>query len=206
MEYSSSSKHLVTFLLTTLLITSHQIYSTTASRNLQAKTNTEFIRTSCVGTTYPKLCFSSLSTHASTIKTSPQLLASTALSVTLSSAKTTSSVMVKLSSSHGLKPREVEAMKDCIDELSDSVDELKQSMGEMSQLGKGNSADFKLMINDIQTWVSAALTDENTCTDGFEDKSMNGNLKTVVRGRIVNVAQLTSNALALINRYALIHG
>ena len=35
---------------------------------------------------------------------------------------------------------------------------------------------------------------------------MNGNVKTLVRGRIVNVAQLTSNALALINRYASLHG
>lgn len=96
-------------------------------------------------------------------------------------------------------------MKDCIEELRDSVDELRRSMGEMSQLVKGKS-DFKLMINDIQTWVSAALTDENTCTDGFEEKPMNGNLKTAVRGQVVNVAQLTSNALALINRYGLIHG
>ena len=94
-------------------------------------------------------------------------------------------------------------MKDCVEELSESVDELRSSIGEMSRLkGRG---DFKLMINDIQTWVSAALTDENTCSDGFQGKATNGNLKTIVRGRIVNVAQLTSNALALINRYALIH-
>ncbi|EXC36884.1 21 kDa protein [Morus notabilis] len=205
MEYSSSSKHMATFLLMVICSTSHLIYSTSASRNPVSKTNTEFIRTSCVSTTYPKLCFSSLSTHASTIQSSPQLLAITSLSVTLSSAKTTSAEMTRLSLSHGLKPREVDAMKDCIEELRDSVDELRKSMGEMSQLVKGKSG-FKLMINDIQTWVSAALTDENTCTDGFEEKPMNGNLKTAVRGQVVNVAQLTSNALALINRYGLIHG
>ncbi|KAF4372124.1 hypothetical protein F8388_000340 [Cannabis sativa] len=101
--------------------------------------------------------------------------------------------------------KEVAAMKDCVEELSDSVDELKRSMGEMSKVGK-ESRDFKIMINDIQTWVSAALTDESTCSDGFGGNDMNGNLKTVVRGKIVNVAQLTSNALALINKYALIHG
>jgi pectinesterase inhibitor-like protein len=58
------------------------------------------------------------------------------------------------------------------------------------------------MIDDVQTWVSAALTDESTCSDGFAGNAMNGNLKTAVRGRIVNIAQLTSNALALINNYA----
>lgn len=96
-------------------------------------------------------------------------------------------------------------MKDCVEELSDSVDELQRSMGEMSNVAKENR-DFKLMINDIQTWVSAALTDDTTCTDGFEGNDMSGNLKTIVRSGIVNVAHLTSNALALINKFALIHG
>ena len=168
-----------------------------------SKISTEFIRTSCRQTTYPRLCFSSLSIHANKIQTSPQLLAGTALNLTLTSAKATAAIMSRLSLAHGLKPREVSAMKDCVEELSESVDELRSSIGEMSRLkGRG---DFKLMINDIQTWVSAALTDENTCSDGFQGKATNGNLKTIVRGRIVNVAQLTSNALALINRYDLIH-
>lgn len=111
--------------------------------------------------------------------------------------------MLKLSKSQGISPRDVAAMKDCIEELRDSVDQLRNSIGEMSQLRGPNS---NLVINDIQTWVSAALTDENTCTDGFAGKKMNGNMKIAVKGGIVNVAQLTSNALALINKYALIHG
>lgn len=97
-------------------------------------------------------------------------------------------------------------MKDCVEELSESVDELRDSIGEMNKFNKGRNYNFKIMINDIQTWVSAALTDENTCSDGFLGHTMNGKLKAVVRSQIVNVAQLTSNALALINKYALIHG
>ncbi|KAM6582144.1 hypothetical protein CsatB_009146 [Cannabis sativa] len=194
-----------TFLLTALILISSYTHSTSAARYPTSKINTEFIRTSCLATTYPKLCYSSLSSHANSIQTSPHLIASTALEVTLSSAKTTSAMMLNLSLSQGLKLKEVAAMKDCVEELSDSVDELKRSMGEMSKVGK-ESRDFKVMINDIQTWVSAALTDESTCSDGFGGNDMNGNLKTVVRGKIVNVAQLTSNALALINKYALIHG
>ncbi|KAH7537882.1 hypothetical protein FEM48_Zijuj03G0140200 [Ziziphus jujuba var. spinosa] len=136
-------------------------------------------------------CFAS--SHAKAIQESPQLLAGAALNVTLSSAKSTSNMMVLLSRSQGINPSEVAAMTDCIEELSDSVDELGKSIKEMGQL-KGTT--FNLVINDIQTWVSAALTDESTCTDGFARKSMNGNLKITVKDRIVNVAQLTSNALA----------
>ncbi|KAM1126568.1 hypothetical protein ACFX2I_041814 [Malus domestica] len=172
------------------------------ARNDAQKTNNEFMKTSCSATTYPKLCLASLSSHAGAIQTSPKLMACAALNVTLASAKSTSTMMSKLSHSHGMEPKEVGAMRDCVEELSDSVYELKRSIAEM---GSFKSSDFQLMISDVQTWVSAALTDETTCSDGFEENGMNGKLKTIVGGRIVKIAQLTSNALALINRYASVH-
>ncbi|KVI04554.1 pectinesterase inhibitor 10-like [Cynara cardunculus var. scolymus] len=160
------------------------------------KTNVEFIRSSCSLTAYPTLCFNSLSTQAGAIQTSPKLLAQTALSVTLDTTRSTSSAMVKLSQVHGMIPREVAAMKDCIEMLSDSVYELNRSLKEMNRPG---SKDSGLVINDIQTWVSSAMTDEDTCSEGFVNDPK---MKSVVRGKIVNVAHLTSNALALINSYA----
>ncbi|KAM5557107.1 21 kDa protein [Rosa sericea] len=199
----SFSKHFFTSSLIVLLFTTCSIFcSISAARDLAPKTNTEFIKTSCGATTYPKLCVASLSSQASVIQTSPKLIACAALNVTLSSARSTSTMMLKLSHGHGMKPREVAAMRDCVELLSDSVDELQRSISKMVNF---RSSGFELMISDVQTWVSAALTDEGTCSDGFAGNGLNGNLKTVVRGRIVNIAQLTSNALALINRYASVH-
>ncbi|KAD2805374.1 hypothetical protein E3N88_38751 [Mikania micrantha] len=160
------------------------------------KTNVEFIRKSCSLTTYPTLCFNSLSTRAAAIQTSPKLLAQTSLSVTLDTTRTTSASMVQLSKVHGMNPLEVAAMKDCMELLSDSVYELQKSLDEMTRPG---SKDSQLVMNDIQTWVSSALTDEDTCAEGFKSDSK---VKSVVRGKIVNVAHLTSNSLALINSYA----
>ncbi|KAI3517577.1 hypothetical protein L1887_16792 [Cichorium endivia] len=182
-------------LLITLLFT----YSVTLISAIE-KTNTEFIRTSCSLTTYPTLCFNSLSTQAGAIQTSPQLLAQTALSVTLDTTRTTSSAMVKLSKVNGMTPREIAAMKDCVELMSDSVYELKRSLDEMSRPG---SKDLRLVMSDVQTWVSAAMTNEDTCTEGFVNDPK---MKSVVRGKIVNVAHLTSNALALVNSYASIRG
>lgn len=164
------------------------------------KTNVEFIRTSCGLTTYPTLCFNSLSSRSGAIQTSPKLLAQAALSVTLDKTRSTSLAMVKLSQVHVMAPLEVAAMKDCIELLSDAVYELKKSLEEMSQPG---SKDFRLVKSDIQTWVSSALTDEDTCSEGFVNDPK---MKSVVRGKIVNVAHLTSNALALINNYASLSG
>lgn len=93
----------------------------------------------------------------------------------------------------------LQAVRDCIDNMGDSVDQLSQSLRE---LGKTNGQDFLWHMSNVQTWVSAALTDDNTCLDGFSGSSMNGKLKSAIRSRVVHVSQVTSNALALVNRFA----
>lgn len=191
------------FLILVVSITCNYLESVSAARPAAGETNMEFIRTSCKSTTYPNLCFSSLSSRSSAIGVSPQLLAHESLTVSLETAQSTSSMMLKLAHGQGMAPREVGAMHDCVEELSDTVYELRKSLGEMKQL---RGKDFDLKMNDIQTWVSAALTDEDTCTEGFDGKVMNGKVKTVVRGKILEVAHLTSNALALINSLAALHG
>lgn len=201
--FSSNSKQ--NFLAFLVIFFTILISSTVSAARARAGTgtiDTRFVRTSCSLTSYPKLCFSSLSSRASAIRSDPKILAHEALSVSLETARSTSATMVKLAHTHGLTPREVGAMRDCMEELSDSVDQLRRSLGEMEKL---NAWNYDLSINNIQTWVSGALTDDDTCIDGFAGKSMNGNTKIVVRKRIVNVAHMTSNALALINSYAHLH-
>ncbi|CAI0404428.1 unnamed protein product [Linum tenue] len=198
---ASSSSSAAAFLAAVVAISLLASPSSASRRSLSgATTNTEFIRTSCSATTYPQLCYNSLSAHATKIQTSARLLASTALDVALSSAKTTSDAMIKLQQSHGLSPRQSAAMLDCVEELGDSVDQIRQSIDEMAGArGAGRSpADFQMMISDVQT-------DESTCNDGFAGKEMAGETKTVVRGKIETIAHLTSNALALINAYATLH-
>jgi pectinesterase inhibitor-like protein len=188
-------------LTTILILIVYAIYINPclATRPIPTKTNTQFIKTSCGNTTYPELCFSSLSSYANEIQTSPKSLASIALSVTLTTTRSTLSTIAKLSKSQGLTPGEAAAMSDCMEVLNDSVEELQSSIGEMGNAGGKN---FELQMNDIQTWVSTSLTDEDTCIDGFGGNAMNGNVKNTVRSHIVKVAEMTSNALALINSFA----
>ncbi|MBA0735892.1 hypothetical protein Gogos_019693 [Gossypium gossypioides] len=193
---ASSSHHGLAIL--SIVLTS-QIALTLAYPPFLNDRNIEYIKSSCSTTTYPKLCYRCLSVYASSINTSPKLLVHTALNVTLRASKATSRLMVKISRFHGLEPRVAAAMADCIEVIGDSVDELQQSLGE---LGHISSSNISLTMSDVQTWVSAALTDEDTCMDGFAGNNMNGYAKTMARKRIIKVAHLTSNALALINNYA----
>lgn len=161
--------------------------------------NLNFIRSSCGATQYPSLCFSSLSAYASTIQRSPVQLAQAALSVSLTGARTTAATITKLLKGSGaaVGAREAEAMNDCLENMGNSVEELRDSLKEMGHL-KGK--DLRLRVNDMQTWVSSALTDENTCMEGLPTTaSMKVGVRGTIRGEIVKAVQLTSNALSLIN-------
>ncbi|KAF3620200.1 hypothetical protein CQW23_00433 [Capsicum baccatum] len=163
----------------------------------------KFIKSSCKSTLYPVLCVQCLSAFANTVKQSEKQLAHAALSVSLSRAKSTTIFVSKLNRIRGLKPREKQAVKDCLDTMSDSVDQINKSIPELGHTGQFSAGqDFMWHVSNVQTWVSAALTDENTCLDGFSGPGMNGNVKAALRVRILHVAQVTSNALALVNRFA----
>ncbi|KAE8672535.1 21 kDa protein [Hibiscus syriacus] len=171
--------------------------SSAARLEPQSKTsNTDFVKTSCEVTMYPDICYQSLSAYASTIQTSPRELANTALSVSLNNAQSTSTLVLRLSKEHGLTRGETVVIADCVETMRDSVDELHQSMAEMKGL---EGPEFQMKMSNIQTWVSAALTDEDTCMDGIEAKAINGKIKDTIRSNIARVAHLTSNALAFID-------
>ncbi|XP_016508511.1 21 kDa protein-like [Nicotiana tabacum] len=181
-----------------ILITSALICSATATRNLAKKSEintSEFITNSCGTTLYTKLCIETLSPYSNSIQTNPKELANAALTVSLKGAKSTTNKISKMSKEQDLGPAETHALTDCVENMEDSVDELQKSLLEMKNL---NGPDFEEKMGNVMTWVSAALTDEDTCMDGFDGNgNMNEKVKATIRNYIVNVAQLTSNALAL---------
>ncbi|XP_019178411.1 PREDICTED: 21 kDa protein-like [Ipomoea nil] len=166
-----------------------------------------FIKASCRATRYPSLCVDCLSAYANSIQQSERQLAEVALSVSLAKARSAAMFVVKLTrSGRGLKPRELQAVKDCVDTMGDTMDELRRSIRELGRAaGRVPSQDFVWHVGNVQTWVSAALTNENTCLDGFAGAAMDGNVKGAIRARVLNVARVTSNALALVNRFAARH-
>lgn len=187
-----------------LLLSFH--YTTNLASPIHVTTSnpqaTNFIKMSCRATLYPVLCFNSLAIYANKIQQNERQLAQAALSVSLHKAQLTTMFVYKMSKTAGVKPRESQAVRDCVDNMADSVDQLNRSIKELDHMGRARGQDFMWHVSNVQTWVSAALTDENTCLDGFSGRLTNGNVKAVIKRRIVNVAQVTSNALALVNRFA----
>ncbi|KAK8583000.1 hypothetical protein V6N13_069765 [Hibiscus sabdariffa] len=166
---------------------------------------TDFIRTSCSSTLYPDLCYASLSGHANAIQQDPARLARTAIGVSLSRARHMAAFVSNLSrqADYGADPRASAALHDCFSNMGDAVDEIRGSLKQMRKLVAvaPGSESFRFQMGNVQTWMSAALTDEETCTDGFEDVD-DGPTKTAVCERAANVKKFTSNALALVDSYA----
>ncbi|KAI9111125.1 hypothetical protein K1719_018000 [Acacia pycnantha] len=165
---------------------------------------TDFIKSSCRATRYPALCVQCLSSFAGQIHQSHRQLAIAALSISISRTRSCSS-FVHGQATRTKTPREHRAVQDCIENMADSLDRLHQSVQELGRTGRAAGQDFVWHISNVQTWVSAALTDQDTCLDGFSGSGSDENLKAAIRRRVVNVAQVTSNALALVNRFASRH-
>ncbi|CAN6486421.1 unnamed protein product [Victoria cruziana] len=170
------------------------------ARPRRSASTRSFIVRSCRDTHYPKLCFSSLEKYAGQIECSSADLARAALLESLAKARSTSAKVTRLrtmSKAGSASHRQISAIKDCVENVAESIDMLKQSLGEVEHLKRKS---WGLEMNDLETWVSAALTDEDTCTEGFAGEAMNGLVKQDIRACIRSVAQLTCNALDLINR------
>ncbi|KAJ7952461.1 21 kDa protein-like [Quillaja saponaria] len=175
------------------------IASNTVESALVTRSNpVDFIRASCRATRYPDLCVQCLSAYANVIRQSPQQLAMTALAVSITRARSAEAFVNKMSKVRGLKSREYLAVKDCIENMGDSVDRLSESAIELGRLGQN----FVWHISNVQTWVSSALTNVNTCLDGFGGRAIDGNVKKAINRSVTGVAQVTSNALALVNSFA----
>ncbi|XP_020094041.1 21 kDa protein-like [Ananas comosus] len=93
-------------------------------------------------------------------------------------------------------PPEAAALGDCAVALGDAVAQLQRSL---DALGKLPRARPWAEVDDAETWVSAALTDENMCAQGFAAVEGEGEVKSAVARGVADAAERTSNALALIN-------
>jgi len=95
-------------------------------------------------------------------------------------------------------------VQDCVNQINDSVDQLSQAIKELKRLNK-----FSTIINDkvlwhisnVEKWVSTALTDASSCVQSFPGHRMSKRV-AAIKIKAKNVAEVTSNALALFHSYA----
>ncbi|CAN0889875.1 Pectinesterase inhibitor 9 [Linum grandiflorum] len=174
------------------------------SKNSSSSSSNPYIVKQCQTTRYPSLCVQCLSTFAnSTSHHSPQQLARIALTVSLYRARLTRSFLVKVN--HNLKaltkPRDYQVLNDCLGQLADGIQQLSRSILELAKLEKGaRNDDVYWHVRNVESWLSAAQTDADTCLNEFHGRKMS-KLRATIKVRVMNVAETASNALALFQRF-----
>ncbi|CAN0902575.1 Pectinesterase inhibitor 4 [Linum grandiflorum] len=197
--------------LTLLCSISFFIFLSTSSAAAAASTTTAttkkyktYLKSACSTATFPKECYSSLSPYASKIKTSDVNLIASAISVSLKAARETNALVSRLLKSKSIGKDGAAVLRDCAEEITDTIDELRQSNKALSELKRkrrvAQGEDASLELANMRTWLSAAITDETTCTDGFEGASVSAAAKEKVGKSVKKVGKFTSNALALVDK------
>ncbi|KAG6530773.1 21 kDa protein-like [Zingiber officinale] len=169
---------------------------------------TEFIRQSCDGTLYPSLCFTSLVGYASVVQQSDARLSQVASDFTSARVRSASRSLSGALASTGpvAGPRLRAALRDCSDLMSDAAEWAGQAAEALRGVENLVGPEVTWRVSNALTWMSSALTDEDTCTDELEKLAApTGSADcwskaSEVYRRVRKAEKHTSIALALIHK------
>ena len=155
------------------------------------------VKEACTVTRYQNLCMRSLAPFSNSAGRSPSKWARAGVSVTIGEVKNVQAYLANLTRHGRLRARNKLALLDCIETIADALDELHRSLNVLRRLSRRT---FGTQMGDLNTWISSALTDQDTCLDGFQGKKV---MKIqLLQKRVLKSYYTTSNALALVNKLA----
>ncbi|XP_010261670.1 PREDICTED: pectinesterase 3-like [Nelumbo nucifera] len=160
------------------------------------------IKTVCNVTLYPKSCISSISSLKLEQKTTdPEEIFKLSLQVAFNELSNLSSLPQKLIAKVNNDPALVAALQDCQIQFEEAVDQINSSISSM-QVGQREKLLTDSKITNLRTWLSSAITYEQTCLDGLEElnssssKAVLEEMKAAMRISM----ELTSNSLAIVSK------
>lgn len=187
---------------TSIASSSSSSNNTISDTSTSTKTYKSFIKQYCNSTSNPKICIKSLSPYASIIKTDPLTLTKISIFVAFKATNKASSVLEKLSKRKDLSHGESQVIKDCLENMNYACGEVSDSAKAIKYLNGTSSPKDKFQWANIRTWMSAAITDDSTCTDGFDDATVRNSLQKKIKNVVTNANGLISEALSLVNKFS----
>lgn len=163
------------------------------------------IKSTCEATLYPELCISSIATtlSSSSIKISVKDVIIASLNQTIANIQQNYRAIQKISSNPNSIPTNHEklALQDCVQVMNDSLAELHKSSLELMD-GQDQFKNYSVFRRkeDARTLISAAMTNQETCLDGFSrNKKAEKFRKKLLENKLMNVFHLCSNVLTMVN-------
>eukprot|EP00253_Pinus_taeda_P019196 PITA_19196 len=150
----------------------------------------------CSETLYPDVCVSSFLAHPEAAKAATSKeLARIAVKVTLEELKTLAAALPSEMGRRSPGRNNRSAVEDCMELLGYSFRQLNDSLTSIQK-----SQWRKKEAEDVQTWLSASLTNQETCIERL--KGPNSEDPLVLDGALQKVSKLLSNSLAVMNSIA----
>lgn len=156
-----------------------------------ARKPSQAISKACELTRFPELCVDSLMNFPGSLAASS---AKDLIHVTVNMTLHHFSQALYSSSSFNfldMPPRVRSAYDSCIELLDDSVDALSRALSSVVSVSRGQTK-----RQDVMTWLSSALTNQDTCAEGF-DSVGDGGVKDQMTAALKNLSELVSNCLAI---------
>ncbi|XVF50987.1 hypothetical protein PTKIN_Ptkin04bG0147200 [Pterospermum kingtungense] len=155
---------------------------------------TQAISKTCSKTRFPNLCINSLLEFPGSLSASEQELIHISFNMTLQHFSKALYTTTSLSYVQ-MDPRVRSSYDDCLELLEDSIDALSRSLSSVTPSQDGNNNNKGGSAQDVMTWLSAALTNQDTCTEGFE--GVRGAVKDQVAAKLRDLSDLVSNCLSI---------
>ncbi|XVE63088.1 hypothetical protein DITRI_Ditri06bG0171800 [Diplodiscus trichospermus] len=181
------------FLILLLLPSFEASQQDVTSLREQNLTTLPLIIQACAGIDSHDLCLSNVQAELQNLGSqTPSSVLHAALRATLNEVRQTIETVTKFTGL-SVSYREQIAIEDCKELLDFSVSELAWSIAEMRQIRDGDRN--ALYEGNLKAWLSAALSNQDTCLEGFEGTDRH--LESFIRGSLKQVTQLVGNVLAM---------
>ncbi|KAK6118731.1 hypothetical protein DH2020_047536 [Rehmannia glutinosa] len=161
-------------------------------------------RSSCSSTLYPELCYSAIADSLDggggdkKVSSSKDVIV-LSLNVTIAAVQRNYFAIQKLlvDGEGNLTAREKTALHDCLETIDETLDELHTAVSDLEVYPFKKS--LRAHADDLKTLLSSAITNQETCLDGFSHSKNDKHEREVfVGGHVLRVEKLCSNSLAML--------
>ncbi|XP_010462290.1 PREDICTED: pectinesterase 1 [Camelina sativa] len=162
------------------------------------------LKTICSVTRFPESCISSISKLPSSNTTDPETLFKLSLKVIIDELDSISDLPEKLSKETE-DERIKSALRVCGDLIEDALDRLNDTVSAIDDEEKKKTLSSS-KIEDLKTWLSATVTDHDTCFDSLDElrqnktEYANSTITHNLKSAMAKSTEFTSNSLAIVSK------
>ncbi|KAK2652493.1 hypothetical protein Ddye_012349 [Dipteronia dyeriana] len=201
---TNKNKKLFLALIATLLLVSAVVgivVGVNSRKNSDKETSAAshvILKTACGNTKYPGLCYSSIAAVPEAAKkvTSQKDVIELSLNLTTTTVEHNFFKIEKLLKTRDLTKREKTALHDCLETIDETLDELHKAVDDLHEYP--NKKTLIQHADDLKTLMSAAMTNQETCLDGFSHDDADKKVRKTLMSGQKHVEKMCSNVLAMI--------